>query len=185
MWIDIVYVDPIMIFKIICVVGCPRIEKGEKRDIPHQTICKVPQTQEGNLLVEDGKRHGVLWAPKEEKWHSGEIQWVVGSYLKGHTYHLCIKCLVANLSTAFMRRWPLNSVFTTSNPFYHLQQSLDGTSIRGRVLGRTRGRSWYKEIGYIRRKKLWDEETFFGGGKIKRKRKKNSVQIEITSTRLI
>ena len=33
-----------------------------------------------------------------------EKQWGVGSYLKGYTYHSHIKCYVANLSAALMKR---------------------------------------------------------------------------------
>ena len=30
-------------------VGCPRTEKDKEHDVPHQTICKMPQIQEGGL----------------------------------------------------------------------------------------------------------------------------------------
>ena len=52
-----------------------------------------------------------------------------------------IKCRVANLSITFIKRSHLNNVFTASNPFYNLQQNLDRTSIKERVMGHPRGRS--------------------------------------------
>ena len=60
---------------------------------------------------------------------------VVGSFLKGYTYHPHFECFVTKLSATLMNKWPLNSVFTASNPFYHIQWSLEGTSIKGRVFG--------------------------------------------------
>ena len=43
------------------------------------------------------------------------------------TSHLRIQCLTTTLSTSLMWKWPMNSDFKASSPFYHLQQSLDGT----------------------------------------------------------
>ena len=99
---------------------------------------------------------------------------VVGSFLKGYTYYPRIECFVANLSVALMKKWPLNSIFIANNPFYHLQQSLYETSIKGRVLGHTRGKPRCKERGYIRRKKPYTGET----SEKERERERNSVQIE-------
>ena len=96
---------------------------------------------------------------------------VVGSFLKGYTYHPHFECSVTKLSATLMNKWPLNSVFTASNPFYHIQWSLEGTSIKGRVFGHTRGRLGCKERGYIRRKKFYNEGTFLGR-EIEREKKK-------------
>ena len=96
-----------------------------------------------------------------------------------------IEYSVTTLSVALMKKWPLNSVFTASKPFYHLQQNLDGTSIQGRVLGCTRGGSGCQERGYIRGKKLYREWGIFSKRNRVRNRKMNSVLLDKTKVRHI
>ena len=91
----------------------------------------------------------------------GEDQHGGRKLLEGYTFYLRIECSVTTLLVALMKKWLLNSVFTASNPFFYLQQNLDGTSIQGRVLGRTSGGPGCQEGGYIRRKKLYREGGIF------------------------
>ena len=60
-----------------------------------------------------------------------------GSFLKGYIFPLRIECSAITLLAALMRKWPLNSSFTASNPFYHLQQHYDVTSILRKALRHT------------------------------------------------
>ena len=53
-------------------------------------------------------------------------------------------------SVALMRKWHLNSSFTASNLFYHLQQNSDGTSDLRKVLRHTSEGLGSKEEEYIR-----------------------------------
>ena len=85
----------------------------------------------------------------------GEDQHGGRKLLEWYTFHLRIECSVVTLLVALMKKWLLNSVFTASNPFYHFQQNLDGTSIQGRVLGHTSGGPGCQEGKYIRGKKLY------------------------------
>ena len=61
-----------------------------------------------------------------------------------------------------MRKWPLNSIFTASSPFHHLQQSVDGTSVLRNIWRHTDRGLEYKEEGYKRRGDLlsWKENFF-------------------------
>ena len=46
-WTQLIY---IYIYVCVCArvhVECPRSEKDKEHDVPHQTICKVPQFREG------------------------------------------------------------------------------------------------------------------------------------------
>ena len=100
-----------------------------------------------------GKRHGVLWAPEWRDTVWGKDQ-CGGRKLPKRVYHPRIEYSVTTLAAVLMKKWPLNSIFTTDNPFYHLQQNPDGTSIQKRALGHTSGGLGCKEGGYIREKKL-------------------------------
>ena len=55
-----------------------------------------------------------------------------------------------NLISCIMRKWHMNSNFIASNPFYHLQQNFDGTSVLRKVLRHTNGGLGCKVEGYIR-----------------------------------
>ena len=48
----------------------------------------------------------------------------------------------------------MNSSFTASNPFYHLQQNFDGASVLRKVLRHTGRWVGCKEEGYIREENL-------------------------------
>ena len=69
----------------------------------------------------------------------------------------------------------MNSVFTASNPFYHLQQNLDGTNIQRKAMGRTSGGLGCQEGGYIRGMKLYSIKKNLGEREGVRNRKVNSV----------
>ena len=96
------------------------------------------------------------------------VKTVGGSFLKGYTFPLRIKCSATTLSAVLMRKWPMNSIFTTSNPFYHIQQSPDETSILRKALRHTSRGLGSKEGGYIRGRKPPNERREFLG---ERKRK--------------
>ena len=91
------------------------------------------------------------------------VKTVGGSFLKGYTFPFCIKCFATTLSTVLMKKWPMNSIFTASNPFYHIQQSPDETSILRKALRHTSRRLGSKEGGYIRGRSLPMKEGSFGG----------------------
>ena len=57
----------------------------------------------------------------------------------------------------------MNSIFTTSNPFYHIQQSPDETSILRKALRHTSRGLGSKEGGYIRGRKPPNERREFWG----------------------
>ena len=116
----------------------------------------------------------------------GEDQHGGRKLLEGYTFYLRIECSVTTLSAALMKKWPLNSVFTTSNPFFHLQQNLNGTGIQGRVLGRTSGGPGCQEWGYIRGKKLFREGGIFWSERNRvRDRKMNSLLLDKIKARHI
>lgn len=110
-------------------------------------LVKAYSTREGMEV-----RDSVLWEPDWKGYNLGKGS-MGGSFLKGYTFSLRIECSTTTLSTTLMRKWPLNSDFTTSNPFYYLQQNFDKTSILRKILRHTNGGLGSKEGGYIKGRK--------------------------------
>ena len=129
-----------------------------QRGLNHKVVC-INQPKEVNKFLgfrrpEDEskiKAASILWRPKERrKDHDGSRD-SGEKFPERYASHLHIEYLSPTISTALMWKWHLNSNFTASNLFYHLQQSFDGRSILRNVLKRASGGLRCKDEGYKRK----------------------------------
>ena len=93
----------------------------------------------------------ILWRTMEGGENHNGGKGCERKFLERDTSHLCIKCPTPTILTALMWKWYLNNNFTASSPFYHIQQSFNGTSILRNALRHIGGRLGYKEEWYKRK----------------------------------
>ena len=103
--------------------------------------------------IREGKemRDNILEEPiLRKKDHGRGPRWWKKASYKGYTFPHRIECTTTTLSVTLMKKWHLNSSFTASSSFHHLQQNSDGTSDLRKALRHIGGGLWCKEEGYIR-----------------------------------
>ena len=125
--------------------------RTEEKLVKEWFACQFEELNKprGSAKPEDGSwSMGHLMSFEEPQW--GQRMW--GKLLERDTSYLHIECPTPTISTALMWKWHLNSNFTACSPFYHLQQSFNGTSILRNALRQTSEEVGCKEEGYKRKR---------------------------------
>ena len=116
-------------------------------------VCISIQRAEKAPRILQNLRMGVeawgIWCPMKN--HNGG-KGCEAKLLERDTSYLRIECSTLTISAALMWKWHLNSNFMACSPFYHLQQSFDGTSILRNALRHTGEEVGCKEEGYKRKR---------------------------------
>ena len=135
---------------LLCGVQGPKSSRsGINKSNPRSRRISEPRGH----LPEESKRIrtiNILWRPEGRRKDNNGGRDGGRKFPERGTSHLCIQCLTTTLLTA-MWKWPMNSDFKASSPFYYLQQSLDGTNILWSTLRHTCGGLGCKEKGYKRK----------------------------------
>ena len=126
--------------------------RGPKRNWPKNGLhvnSKSWISPEDSAKPEDRSKGMGIWCPMKN--HNGG-KGCEGKFLERDTSYLRIECPTPIILAALIWKWHLKSNFIACSPFYHLQQSFDGTSILRDALRHTGGEIGCKEEGYKRKR---------------------------------